>query len=191
MFLWLLSTPTTLAAEPMDQCPSEKPEPERETLNEVPPEQSTGLVPEAVHPLETEALERNGCARLLPREEAERYPHAHEPGLGHLVSQQANQPLLFRKAKADEDQRRLCVQKRLLDPFQLLRIVLESKWGAVGLHALKTGIPSLEPPRGGRGHAGIPTEEKDRPPDLGSRLRQTQDEVAATNPFRHGRTGQA
>ena len=97
----------------MSHGPGEKPEAERETLNDIPPEQSAGLVPEAVHPLETEALQDNGCARLLPREEAERYPHAHEPGFGQLVPEPANQLFLLRKAKTNQDQRRPCAPKRL------------------------------------------------------------------------------
>ncbi len=148
----------------MSQRPGKKPEAERETLNDIPPEQSTGLVPKAVHPLETQALQDSWCARLLPGEEAERYPHAHEPGLGQLVAEPADQLFLLRKAKTNQDQRRPCAPKRLLDPVQLLRIVLVSKWGAVGFHALKTRIPSPEPPRGGRGHAGVPTEEKHETP---------------------------
>ena len=63
-----------------------------------------GSCTEAVQPLQTEALERSWRTRLLPREEAERYPYADEPGLGHRRPQQANEPLLLRKPETDEYQ---------------------------------------------------------------------------------------
>jgi hypothetical protein len=47
---------------------------------------------------------------------------------------------------------------RLLDPAQLLGIVLASKWGAVGLHILKIGTESGTP-SGGCGHTVISCEE--------------------------------
>lgn len=73
-----------VAEDSLHQGPGQEPEAERQTLHEVPPEQSTRLVYKTVNPLETDALQGGGRARLVTRKEAERYPDADEPGLGHL-----------------------------------------------------------------------------------------------------------
>jgi hypothetical protein len=93
-------------AKPMSQRPRSGAVRRRGTLNDVPPEQSPRLVREAVHPLEPEALQQRGRARLLARKEAERNPHADEPGLGQLGPQQADEPLLLRKPQTHQDQGR-------------------------------------------------------------------------------------
>ncbi len=175
----------------MDECPSEEPEAEGESLNQIAPEEPTGLVAETVHPLETEALHRRGCARLIPDEEAERHSGADEPGSGHLGSEQGDQVFLLRKAEPKQHQGGLCDVEHFLNPVKLPRIVFESKRRAVGVDAGKTGKLRSESLGCSRRDAGIPPQEKDGHSSLGGRLWQAKYEIAPSDPLGHRCAGQS
>ena len=118
---WISTAPSSIDCRQPDpgdrRCvkrPAEEPDPERNALDDVAPEQPARFVPEPVHPLQAQTLHQRRCARLLLSEEAERDPHADEPGSGQLRPQRANQPLLLWEAKPDQDQRWLRAPKLLL-----------------------------------------------------------------------------
>lgn len=77
-------------ASATDERPREEPDAERQPLDHVPPEQPARLMAEAMHPLEPQALQGDGSARLVAGEEAEGDAHADEPGLGQLGPQRAD-----------------------------------------------------------------------------------------------------
>ena len=62
------------AAKPIHQRPGEEPEAEGQALNDVPREQSARLLPEAMQPLQTEALERSWRTPLLSCEKLSDIP---------------------------------------------------------------------------------------------------------------------
>src|SRR5512132_1291704 len=144
----------------MCQGPAEQPEAEGEPAHHVTPEEATRFVQKTVHPLEPEALQHGRRTRLVSCQEAERDSDAGEPHLWELGPECLDQPLLLRKAKADQDQRRARGPQYVLDPVQRPRIVLESEGRAVGAYVRKLRIQSLEPPSGVRGHTGVSPEKE-------------------------------
>ena len=162
------------------QGPAEEPEPERDSVDNVAPEQPTRFVQEPVHPLQAQSLQRGRRARLLLGEEAEGDSNSHEPGPGQLGSEQPDQPLLLRKSEPHQHQRRLRAPKRLL--------ILSSSAGSC---SNPKGGSTTPLPRG-RGQASSARRRRRPPrdspqqehgqPRAGGCPRQAQHQVAARGP---------
>src|SRR4029077_983877 len=143
---------TSPAPDASRQRPAEEHEAERDSLDDVAPEQAARLVTEPVKPLQTQSLQHDRRARLIPGQETEGDPYPDKPGLGQLGPQVADEPLLFWEGEPGQDQLRLCPQEHRRDPLQLVGVTLEAKGRAVRLNSLEAGEAGAQLPGGGVGH---------------------------------------